>query len=343
MNMDYFGFSLWTELMIGDKLWLNSLELEFEDEFVPDVDGWAQIFSKLHKVLILSGLNKKLGACLHTSMNIPLILKNTGMENNLKIVMKSFSEKNPFQFGMHSSFTENDLILNKDYKKVLKKDLELCSILNAVAIVEHPPLPGKSKSLNRKYQIKEMIEELTSNEIISLLESNKIILCWENMGNENEFFGDISNLIEFKNLLDDKLSEIGKKELIKRHLFCLDTGHLLLWSDKNSNGLNYANKVIEECIPEFAKNILVFHIHANDGNGDNHIVPFSTEFFDHPSRKNINKEKFLENSKRVMAWLEICEDYKKINGRHLHIEALTLPFSLNQFIEFGQKLNEILK
>ncbi|MHA1341942.1 MAG: hypothetical protein ACTSRZ_18895 [Promethearchaeota archaeon] len=341
MVKDYYGWSLWTELMLGDKLWVKSLDLEneIEDEFVPDVNCWSLVFSKLRKVLKESGLERKTGGCFHTSMNIPLILKNVGLENELKKAIQLIKKEIDFQFGMHSSFTKNDIILNKNYPNVLKKDLELCSILNGVTIVEHPPEYIKKK------QIKLMVDELTSPQIIQLLKTNEIILSWENMSG-NKLMGNLKNLIEFRNMLKDKLEEIGEKDLINRHLFCLDTGHLLLWRSHYFTGKWFADKIIEEALPEFSKYINVFHIHGNDGRKDNHCVPFSLEFFNHDSRKGINKKKFLENSKIVLNWLKICEEYKKssfVESRHIHLEALKLPFSLNQFIEFGKLIAQILR
>ncbi|MBD3353242.1 MAG: hypothetical protein GF364_17310 [Candidatus Lokiarchaeota archaeon] len=335
--MDYFGWSLWHELLLGDPKWINSMDLNVEDEFMPDYDGWKQVFSKLDYVLEKTKLKGILGGCFHTSSRIPSILQSVDMEEGLHKATAEYKSKISFEFGMHSTFGLNDLPLAGRYPEVLEQDIKLCSILGGTSIVEHPP-PRTKENIT-----KPMVELLTSEKVVNLLKNTEISLSWENMQNYKSFFGNLQNLVDFRNALGDKLNEIGEPQLIKQHLFCLDTGHLLVWRHKQRKGKRYADRIIEEFLPKFAKYLKVYHIHANDGRNDNHCTPFSLDFFDHPSRRGIRKKRFTKYSSLVMEWIKICEQYKRLEGRHIHIEALKMPFSLQQFISFGNRIKNLLE
>jgi hypothetical protein len=94
--------------------------------------------------------------------------------------------------------------------------------------------------------------------------------------------------------------------------------------------------------PLFARDIKVFHIHANDGKSDQHLTPGSLDHFDHPTRKAVDKKRFLSCSNDVLGFLETCDQHKGMAGRHVHVEALRLPITLGQLAEFGQKYANIL-
>ncbi|MFX0098867.1 MAG: TIM barrel protein [Candidatus Hodarchaeota archaeon] len=335
--MDFFGFSLWHDLITGDKKWTDSLELGDPREFDIEEDGWKLVFSRLQQVLHDSGLKNGLGACFHTSSRIPGIISDPAFDiyEPFKLARDDFKKRIPFEFGMHSTFGLQDLPLSGYYPGVLAEDIRLATKLGATCIVGHPPK-------DKKVCIRPFVDELTSNQVVDTLKSTSITLNWENMG-PNNFFGSLKSLLEFHDALSDKLREIGYEGLIKQHQFCLDTGHLLLWRHQVKLGLKKAQKEIEQYLPDFAKNLKSYHIHSNDGTSDNHIIPGSLEFFDHPSRKGINKKRFLKHSEDVMDFLKTCDEYKGIEGRHVHLEALKLPFSLNQVIEFGRKYKELIK
>lgn len=335
--MDFFGWSIWTELLTGDQNWIKALNLQIKDEFEPNHENWMHIFSKLDLVLKESGLFGKLGTCIHTSSNVPNILINVGMIDEFTGAMKEYEKLNPFAYGMHSTFGQKDLVTRGNYVEVLKKDILLCESMRGTCIVEHPP------DDTDPLIIEKIVDELVSAPIIEILKNTKITLTWENMSSHKAVFSELKNLVIFRERLSDKLNEIGEPKLIDNHQFCLDTGHLLLWRYRNKKGKKYADRQIEEYLPQFAKNIKVFHIHANNGKNDNHIVPYSVDFFDDKSRKGIKPKVFQKNSMLTSEWLKICYQNKKLDGIHWHIEALNLPFSLNQFIEYGKHLGRLFK
>ena len=339
--MDYFGWSIWTGLFTGDIGWLNGHNIPNPQDFEPDADGWTFLFNKLDYALEEAGLKGKLGTCFHTSIEVPRLLQEYDFLDDFYATTDKYMAKPDvnFDFGLHASFSKGDYILNGKFAEVLKHDLEMRKILKyGNTIVEHPAHPVK---VGRN---KAMVEKLTTEPIISMLEENDVLLCWENMpgyASEKCYYSSIKHLLEFREELGDKFQDLGKKHLIEKNLFCFDTGHLLIWRHQQQD-LAAADKEIEEYLPEFAKLTKVFHYHANDGVSDNHMAPSAWAFAEHPSRKWVNKNRFLENSERVYDWIELCEGNKGMDGRHLHLEAGTYPFSVDGYIEFGKRLADLI-
>ncbi|MEX2680789.1 MAG: hypothetical protein Q6373_004265 [Candidatus Sigynarchaeota archaeon] len=335
---DYFGFSLWHELLAGNADWMKTMELGDPREFDPEVDGWNDIFSRLASVHAESGLSDALGACFHVSSDFAAMMVDPGF-NLLKTFIsarKKFSEKIPFELGMHCTFGKADLPLGGKYPAVLKRDLELADTVGACCIVCHPP-----KGIENRME--QFAGELASEPVIEVMtqSSPKILLAWENAGPDS-FFGSLEHYLEFRNLLADKLAAAGQSTLLERHVFCLDTGHLLVWKYKGKKGKRDAQKEIEATLPSFAKLVKVFHIHANDGKSDQHLTPGSFYDFDHPTRKSVNKKRFIACSNEVFGFIETCELNKGIAGRHVHVEALRLPFTLRAISEFGRSYSILL-
>jgi sugar phosphate isomerase/epimerase len=306
-------------------------ELDFESD---ETNPWDIIFHGLQDCLEKSGLANRMGGCLHTSSAIPAFFENPmfhAFPYYQKAVQKA-TRKMPLEMGMHSSFSAGEHLGEGKFPQILQKDVRYAQLLGATSIVEHFPKASH-------HQTSELVAELCSEPILKILRSSNIILAWENLGPDCRA-GSLEYLIDFRNALEDKLREIGESAIINQHLFCLDTGHLLLFRDNAEIGLQATNAEIERCMPDFARKLKVFHIHSNDGRNDQHLTPFSLEFFEYPNREGIDQEKFLTNSATVMDWMKICDAHKKIEGRHVHIEALRLPLSLNQIVEFGKRLTE---
>nr|MDO8111335.1 hypothetical protein [Candidatus Sigynarchaeota archaeon] len=80
-----------------------------------------------------------------------------------------------------------------------------------------------------------------------------------------------------------------------------------------------------------------------DGTGDQHLVPGSFDLFEHPTRNKVNKKRFAKYSNDVLEFLRTCEENKGIPGRHVHIEALRLPFTLTQLANVGKEYAKIMK
>nr|MDO8088398.1 TIM barrel protein [Candidatus Sigynarchaeum springense] len=335
---DYFGFSLWHDLLAGNSDWMKTMELGDPREFDPEEDGWRNIFSRLARVHAESGLSDALGACFHVSSDFAAMMVDPGFNllETFNSARKDFSEKVPFELGMHCTFGLADLPLAGRYPAVLKRDLELAEAIGASCIVCHPPK-------GRENRMEKFADELASEPVVEALTLSNpgIVLAWENAGPDS-FFGSLEHYIEFRGQLADKLAAAGHSKLLDRHVFCLDTGHLLVWKYKGKKGKRGSQKEIEATLPSFAKLVKVFHIHANDGKSDQHLVPGSLYNFDHPTRKSVNKKRFLACSNEALGFIETCELNKGITGRHVHVEALKMPFNLEAISEFGRSYSTLL-
>ena len=87
--MNYFGFSLWNELLSKDRFWLDSFKLS--EDFITDKQGWYKLFSILGDILKKSGLIESYGGCYHTSSNIPRFLKQSNFFQSFVIAKEKFS------------------------------------------------------------------------------------------------------------------------------------------------------------------------------------------------------------------------------------------------------------
>ncbi len=333
--MDYFGFSIWHDLLTGSKPWVDALELGDPGDFDPEDDGWEKVFACLDKVLadagVPRGLDTSIGACFHFSSNVPSLMQQPGFDllQRYTEARDRFSKQRPLQIGMHCTFGSNDLPLCGNYPQVFKKDVELAGILGATCIVAHPTKAATDKT-------PEFIEELTSKTVIDALDGSRVRVDWENMGHEPRF-GSLDALVKFREALAGRLIAMGWPDLVHRHRFCLDTGHLLLWREMGSLGTARARDEIACALPVFASNLGTFHIHANDGTRDAHVVPHSTAFMDHETRAGLDASLFQEFSDDVMDFLAICNEHQGMKGRHVHVEALRLPFSLDQLTGFFKR------
>ncbi len=329
--MEFYGFSLWHDLLTGSQPWLDSLALGDADNFDPSRDGFAKVFNALRRVLTESGLQGKLGGCFHTSSNFPDLMERFELFAAFSTAREAFAKEIPLELGMHCSFNAQDLPLTGHYPEVLHRDFDLATKLGAVTVVAHFPARAEDTTAA-------LIGELLSKPVIQTFRQfPKLTLCWENQG-PTEFFGSIAHMLHFRDHLVESLRLAGAKDLIGRHLFCLDTGHLVYWVNQNKGGVRASFNEIDTYLPRLARFLKVFHIHANDGAGDNHLVPHSDAFFDHKSRAGINLERFQANSKIVDEWIKICYRNRGIPGLHVHVEALKIPFSLEQIASYGKNL-----
>ncbi len=331
---EFFGWTLWTDIMMGNKGWFSSMDLGSPEKCDPEGTFWSQVFNKLEFVMDETGIKEKLNGCYHISGEMARIISDDSLFEiypKYKEARDKFNKKIPFELGVHAKFGEHVNPLGKKYHESLKEDLKYSKNLEATTLVVHPPY---NRSWDREKYMDLLIDDVVSEDLVTIIDGTDIILAWENMiGGQ---FSDLHELLKFRAILKDRLSDMGYPELIKKHQFCLDTGHLLLWKYEHPKP-QILQAEIDEYLPEFAKNLKVFHIHSNGGKRDNHIMPFSLEFFEHSSRKGIDKDLFMQNSKEVQKWIEICNKHKGLEGRHIHMETSTIPFSLNQIIEYSKE------
>lgn len=326
--MDYFGCSLWRELLAGNRDWFDTLDLGHPDHFDPDAGGFDEMFSRLARVIDAAGMRGRLGGCFHVSSEFIAILERFDLIDAFNRAKAAFSKQVPFQLGMHCTFGNDDLPLGPRYARVLKRDVHLAGLAGATCIVAHPPRDLQDRS-------RDLTALLASPAITATLEDTTVAVHWENLGPDCHF-GSPAALLAFREALRQALERTGTTPMINRHRFCLDTGHLLLYRARGPGTIQDRDAEIEAALSKMAADLGTFHIHANDGTADHHVVPGPSAFLDHPSRAGINRDALEQNGQIVMAWLRACERAKGTLDRHVHVEALRLPFSLDQLVMFGK-------
>src|SRR5271157_5157101 len=100
-RVQFFGFSLWHDLLTGSLPWLQSLGLESPDDFDLSDNGWEKVFGALGGVLAESGLGGKLGGCIHASSKVPSILEQFDLLPSYRAARDAFAAKIPLELGMH--------------------------------------------------------------------------------------------------------------------------------------------------------------------------------------------------------------------------------------------------
>lgn len=337
--MDYFGYTLWTELMLGNRDWITSLELGDPEEFDPEGDFWPQIFKGLSHVITAADLFPALGGCFHISSAIAHQTADQTMFNILphfEAARQAFQSQIPFELGVHMTFNDQVNPLGPLFVKTFIEDITAAAKMGATVMVVHPT---RNFSYPRQEIMDLIVQAVTAPEINAQLRKSQILIAWENMIEGQ--FSSLEQLLRFREAVADRLSERGDADLMGRHLLCLDTGHLLIWRHDHPSSY-FADREIETSLPEFAKFIKAFHIHGNDGSEDFHITPRSTRFMDHPTRSRLHPQRFQECSERLETWLQICHRYARVPGRHIHLETDKVPFALDQTIVFGRAYKRLI-
>ncbi|MBN2154184.1 MAG: hypothetical protein JW839_22205 [Candidatus Lokiarchaeota archaeon] len=303
-------------------------------EFEPDEEGWARVFGKVDSTIRESGLENAFHPCLHLAPDIAPLLANLNLVGEFRAARARREEAGPVGLGNHARHADHELVTTPGFAQAVRDDLHHATLLGASILVEHPPV-GEADSTRGA------VDVLASDWFCDLMDQHpSVTIAWENKADYAEkrrFFGSLDRMLGFREALVDRLLEAGRGGLIGRHKFCFDTGHLLVWLGTSGSSAG-ALREIDRCLPAFAANTIAFHFQANDGVIDGHVTPFSTAFFDHPTRTRMDLDKLRANFELVRQWIRVCQETPHEPGRHLYLEAGTLPFSLAQYVEFGREL-----
>ena len=328
--MDFFGYSIGPELSMGKSDWLESLELGKSEDFDPEGEMWDLIFTKFANCLNQAKLPPKVGGCLHLSHSVSNQIADTSLFNILPkytAACEKFKQQIGFELGVHMTIIDANP-LGKQFRSLFDEDMTNAHKLGATTMVIHPQ---QNFSYNQEKILRLFGDRIVAPEICAKLRETKIILAWENTFDGQ--YASLEQLVRFRDHLCDRLKETGNQDLIPQHRFCLDTGHLCVWrAPFMTNQL--AQQEIDTFLPQFAKDIKVFHIHANDGNKDFHITPRSTALLEHKTRQGLDLDRFQINSKQVEEWIQICNQHAAVSNRHFQLE-IDPPFTYDQVIEWG--------
>ena len=319
--MEYFGFNFPNDFLLGDPKWLKRLGVGLSpDEFDPFNHGLHAMFDILDRVVKEGWTGQGRGGCYMFNHAFPGVLKNLGLLQRFVEARTTFLARNhaAFEAAVHVSTGKRDFPLEGRYHRVLKEGLEACEVINANALVVHPPEGSR-----------DVTDELTrlfySSPITRLLSRTGASLHVEN-GVHDEFFGSLRNVMGFLDRLSDEWSASGFKSLLPRVRFCLDTGHLLLWRHHHPDGIDMADKEIDLILPEYAKRTGVLHVKACNA-GKEYITPFTRE-----------GTLFQENSRKVMDWLSVVKRVPPSCPRLFCMEIPKRNFKIRDIIAFGKRL-----
>lgn len=339
--MTFFGWTISNQLLLGDPGWLEALDMNsyITGEFEPTRVFWKELLSRILRIVRDAGLDEHgFGCCLHFSAAVAPFMRNVGLIEYYMKAQEEFTQVVPCELGIHAQHQPRDLVTSPRFPAVFTDDIKLASMLNAVYLVEHPPVGTRDT-------IEETIDVIASPWFCTILHDHPgVTIAWENKADyakNRRFFGSLDRMVEFRACLVERLHEIGEGGLAPRHQFCFDTGHLLIWRE-TAGATRAVDKEISEILPSFARNVVVFHFQANDGIVDAHVTPFSSAFLDHGSRSRMDIGKFKASFNVLRNWIRTCLKAPHPPGQHFHLEAGTLPFSLEQYGEFARELENLL-
>ncbi len=201
--------------------------------------------------------------------------------------------------------------------------------MKSKGIIIHPPS-------NREDTTSSFIQQLINEEILTMLEDSEIYICIENAQESGAYFQSLQNLIHLRKNLEHELKKLGKIHLISLFKFCFDTGHYLLYQQRDGNDIEEWTQYAKEYLPH----VVVFHIHSNDGSADQHLLPYTKA--DPPvKRLPFRYKDFFENCHRVMDWLEESDSYWATDERFFVLEV-NPSFTKEELISFWRRLGRRL-
>nr|MDO8087721.1 hypothetical protein [Candidatus Sigynarchaeum springense] len=320
--MDYIGFSIYSKLFLGDRQSLADIGSTGDD---PEAI-FPAMATTIDKIVREFGARHHVGGVVHFC-DIEHLFHQDIIKQPWADAERVWSSrrKYPFVLGFHINFSHENLPLAPGFVDTFRRTTALCKDLGVESLVLHAPLV-------RTWDTdKDFLELMTSEPIVDAMSSCSAAMCWENAQDTQAYYRDIGRLVAWRQRLVDRYAEMGRKDLAKRSLFCLDTGHLLLSLQRDGAGSDQVSRHLLD----FAPYIKVYHIHANDGTRDQHLIPFLNVKEYHLAE--VNPERFVANSKLAMSWIDTCLELGKIDGRHVHLESGP-PMPLEEIIAFYHRL-----
>ncbi len=316
--MDYIGFSIYPKIFMGDAQTLADIGASGDD---PEAifPAMATILDKLMGEFTT---RHHPGGVIHFC-DLEYLFGQDLIAQPWQDTERAWSarRKYPFVLGLHINFAHENLPLAPGFLGTFQRTMALCKALNIESLVLHAPL-ANTEDIDRDF-----LELMASKPVIDAMSSCKAMFCWENAQDTEAYYRDIGRLVAWRQRLADRLTEMGLKDLAARQLFCFDTGHLTLSLQRDGAG----SEQVSRHLPDFAEHVKVFHIHANDGTRDQHLIPL-LDVKKHRIAE-VNKKRFEANSKLAMSWVDTCLELGKVDGRHVHLESGP-PMPLEEVLAF---------
>jgi sugar phosphate isomerase/epimerase len=316
--MDYIGFSIYPKLFMGDAQSLADIGASGDD---PEAI-FPAMAATLDKVVAEFDTRHHVGGVVHFC-DLEYLFGQDLIAQPWLDSERAWSarRKYPFVLGLHIHFSHDSLPLAPGFVGTFQMTMALCKVLGVESVVLHAPLIRTEDTDN------DFLDLMTSKPVIDAMNSCSAALCWENAQDTEAYYRDLGRLVAWRQRLADRLTEMGLKDLAARQLFCFDTGHLTLSLQRDGAG----DEQVSRHLPDFARYVKVFHIHANDGTKDQHLIPFMD--VKKYRLAEVNKKRFVANSKLAMSWVDTCLGLGKVDGRHVHLESGP-PMPLEEVLAF---------
>ncbi|MEX2683959.1 MAG: hypothetical protein Q6373_020480 [Candidatus Sigynarchaeota archaeon] len=316
--MDYIGFSIYPRLFLGDRQSLADIEAGGDD---PEAI-FPAMAATLDKLIAEFGTRHRVGGVIHFC-DIEHLFRQDLIKQPWLDAERAWRPRRayPFVLGFHINFSHENLPLAPGFVDTFQRTMALCKELGVESVVLHAPLI-RTGDID-----KDFLDLMTSKPIIDAMSSCGAAMCWENAQDTPAYYRDLGRLVAWRQRLVDRYAGMGRKDLAVRQMFCLDTGHLLLSLQRDGAG----NDQVSRYLPDFARHVKVYHIHANDGTRDQHLVPFMD--VKKYRLAEVNPERFAANSELVLSWVDTCLALGKADGRHVHLESGP-PMPLEEIIAF---------
>ncbi|NMC04661.1 MAG: hypothetical protein GYA24_05585 [Candidatus Lokiarchaeota archaeon] len=304
--MDYIGFSIYQRLFLGDRQSLADVGAASDE---PEAI-FPAVANSLDRIVAELGTKHGVGGVLHFC-DIDHLFSQDLIAQPWRDAEKAWAARRryPFLLGSHIPFSHDVLPLAPGFVDNFRQATSMCSDLGVDSLVLHAPLIRTTDTDTS------FLDLMTSPPIIDAMASCSAFMCWENAQDTDAYYRDIGRLVAWRQRLVDRLVDMGCRQIADRQLFCFDTGHLLLSLQRDGAG----QEQVMTHLPEFARHVKVFHIHANDGTRDQHLIPFLDLKKHH--LPEVNPARFVANSKLVMSWIDLVLSHGMIDGRHVHLES----------------------
>ncbi len=241
--------------------------------------------------------------------------------------------------SVHYPFDPKHRVTGKSFTKDLLRFLPWYEKWGISSAVMHP-------SKGKENTIGEMVDIFADPKLTSQLEKSSVTLAVENMNSEDDFFADLDNLVQFREQLLERYSQMGLHYLTDQIAFCFDTGHYLKYAQEK--GIDPKSQDMTQKLVHFSSHVKVFHISTNTGFRDNHVFIRDKKMPLPPNKaKDLRKSDpeqnlLVKNSHQMMEWLKVCVDH-----RH-PTYALEFLHEVNDFITpetlayIGKWMNQVL-
>ncbi|WP_457559000.1 hypothetical protein [Candidatus Harpocratesius sp.] len=228
----------------------------------------------------------------------------------------------------HIPSTTEFLPPSENFHNILLEQIKWCRNYDANGIIIHPP--QKPQDLGDEF-----VENLCHLKILDLIHQNNITLYIENAQESGAYFQSLQHLLELRKKIRQSLKKKGYTILINHFRFCFDFGYYLLFQQRDGMGTDDWVHFSSAFLP----NVQVFHVHANDGSSDQHLLPYTKNLPEH-NRFPFDYKRFFENCHQVLKWIEKILKVPTTQERFFVLEICP-NFVDEELIDFWERVKKI--